>query len=426
MGEDKSENPGFLKAAQEGNPASKLSFRDTFSAYSSVVHDRDLVESYIPVRNAEGQIEGVFELYTDVTPFVAQIGTNSKLFVAGLLLAFGLLYAILFLIVRRADRILKNQYRDLRDNEKKISAKNTALEHEIAERLRTEEVLREIQESLEERVQERTALLSQNEQYLVMARDEAEAANRAKSEFLAAMSHELRTPLNAIIGFSEVIKNETFGPLGNSKYSDYSKDINASGQHLLDLINDILDLSKVEYGAAELNLENIDIPELVRSIIALVQQRADTTGVDVVPETPNDLPALQADKRKLKQILVNLLSNAIKFTKAGGRVTLKVWCEADSGHVFQIIDTGIGMAPDDIPKAMSRFGQIDGSLNRRYEGTGLGLPLAKALAELHGASLDLQSQVGVGTTVTVRFPARLIVELPSVTQPQNDKGRKAG
>jgi signal transduction histidine kinase len=345
---------------------------------------------------------------------VAQIGTNSSLFVFGLLLSFGLLYAILFLIVRRADRILKKQYRDLRSNEENIKAKNAALEYEVAERLRVEKALQESHDSLERRVQERTVELQKNETHLILARDQAETANRAKSEFLAAMGHELRTPLNAVIGFSELIKEETLGPIGSKKYTDYANDINMSGHHLLELINDILELSKSNHGVAELNQVTLDVTQLIRSVVMQMQQRADTTGVELATTVPDDLPALRADERKLKQILSNLLSNAIKFTEAGGKVELKVGCGTESGHVFQIIDTGIGIAPEDIPKAMSHFGQVDGDLDRRYEGTGLGLPLAKALAELHGGSLDLQSQIGVGTTVTVRFPDERVVRLPKV------------
>ena len=261
---------------------------------------------------------------------------------------------------------------------------NRGLEREISERERVERKLRD-------------------------TLTEVEAANRAKSEFLAAMSHELRTPLNAIIGFSEVIKNETFGPVGSPKYREYTNDIHESGRHLLGLINDILDLSKIESGTDELREGKIEIPEIIRSSVKLVAHRAERRGLKLEIELPDQLPALRADERKLKQILVNLLSNAIKFTKAGDNVTLRAWCRMDSGYVFQIVDTGIGIAPEDIPKALSRFGQVDGDLNRQYEGTGLGLPLTKALVELHGGSLDLQSEVSVGTTVTVRFPAERIV-----------------
>ena len=244
------------------------------------------------------------------------------------------------------------------------------------------------------------------------AKERAEFANRAKSEFLANMSHELRTPLNAIIGFSEIIESETFGPVGSVRYREYASDINMSGRHLLDLINDILDLSKVESGREELHEENIEIQDLVRVVLTLVKEGADNNGIELQLDLIDDPPALRADERKLKQILVNLLSNAIKFSNSGDKVTLKAWYRMDSGYVFQVIDTGIGIAPQDIEKALSKFGQVDGELNRRYEGSGLGLPLTRALIELHGASLDLQSQVGVGTTVTVRFPAYRMVRSP--------------
>ncbi len=244
---------------------------------------------------------------------------------------------------------------------------------------------------------------------LAAAKNAAEIANRAKSEFLANMSHELRTPLNAVLGFSEIIKDETLGPVGNVRYRGYANDINESARHLLGLINDILDLSKIESGTAELHEDEIEIPDIIHTTLKLVGHRAHQGGLNLESELPDQLPTLRADERKLKQILVNLLSNAVKFTDAGGVVTLRVWCRMGAEFVFQIADTGIGIAPEDIPKALSIFGQIDGALNRHYEGTGLGLPLTKALVELHGGTLHLQSKVSVGTTVTVRFPANRIV-----------------
>jgi signal transduction histidine kinase len=251
---------------------------------------------------------------------------------------------------------------------------------------------------------------------LTSAKEQAELADRTKSEFLANMSHELRTPLNAIIGFSEIIKDEAFGPVGKTRYRDYAEDIHDSGQHLLDLINDILDLSKVESGTDELREENVDIQEFVGSVMALVKGRATKGGIELETVLEDGLPTLRVDKRKLKQILVNLLTNAIKFTLAGGKVTLRAWCCAEDGHIFQVVDTGIGIALEDIPKALAPFQQIDSSLNRKFEGTGLGLPLTKCLVELHGGSLDLQSQVGVGTTVTARFPAQRIIPCSDSTQ----------
>jgi PAS domain S-box-containing protein len=245
---------------------------------------------------------------------------------------------------------------------------------------------------------------------LQLAKGKAESASQAKSAFLASMSHELRTPLNAIIGFAEVIKDEMCGPRDPVKYHRYAEDIYSSGQHLLALINDILDLSKIESGAAELHEERIDVHDLVQSALSLVKHGARTAEVDLAMEIGEDLPLLWADERKLKQVLVNLLANSVKFTEPGGVITFKAWCRADSGFVFQVVDTGIGMAAGDIPKALSKFGQIDNALSRKYEGTGLGLSLSKALIELHGGSLDLQSELGKGTTVTVRLPSHRMVE----------------
>ena len=264
-------------------------------------------------------------------------------------------------------------------------------------------------EDTQSRLQEQSAELIGASEKIRAARDAAEAANKAKSAFLANMSHELRTPLNAIIGFSEIIRHDALGPVGNSRYQEYARDINDSGLHLLDLVTDILDLSKIESGTAELYEEIIEIHEIVASVLTLIRDRANTGGVRVNTCQAPTLPPMRADRRKLKQILVNLLSNAIKFTESGGEVTLRIWTDAHEGYVFQVADTGIGMAADDIPKALSPFGQVGGDLDRRYEGTGLGLPLTKSLAELHGGSIDLQSEAGAGTTITVRFPADRIV-----------------
>ncbi|MCG8359576.1 MAG: CHASE domain-containing protein [Kiloniellales bacterium] len=241
------------------------------------------------------------------------------------------------------------------------------------------------------------------------ARDAAEHANHLKSEFLATMSHELRTPLNAIIGFSEIIRDQCFGTIENSRYLDYANDINESGVHLLEVINDILDLSKIEAGKLELSEEVFDLVAVVRACLALVAQKIRNGGLVEDHELPEGLPWLRGDERKVKQILLNLLTNSIKFTEPERKVGVSVKLGSDGALLLQVRDEGIGMSVKDIKIAFEPFRQIDGTHARNYEGTGLGLPLTKALAELHGATLELHSDLGEGTTATLRFPPERVV-----------------
>lgn len=236
------------------------------------------------------------------------------------------------------------------------------------------------------------------------AKEEADAASRTKSEFLANMSHELRTPLNAVMGFSEVIKNELFGPVGVAQYKQYADDIYESGAHLLSIINDILDLSKVEAGKFDLNETEVQVSDLCRSVIHIVKGRADEAGITLIKSLPENPPYLVADPRSLKQMLLNLMSNAIKFTSSGGTVDLVATIGPDGGFRFDIRDTGVGIAPEHFATVLSPFGQVDTAHARDHQGTGLGLPLVKAFIEMHGGRIEIESEIDEGTTVSLFFP----------------------
>src|ERR1700722_11029790 len=249
--------------------------------------------------------------------------------------------------------------------------------------------------------------IKEREAHLKEAQRLSEAASAAKSSFLANMSHELRTPLNAIIGFSEVLKGEMFGRLGNPKYLDYVNNIYNSGDHLLAVINNVLDFTKSEAGKLELATEALDVAEIVGICAKIMRDQCDRAQLTLSIAMPDAPLAIKADAAKLRQILLNLLSNAVKFTEPGGSVAVSVEAAEPGWMNLSVADTGIGMSPEDILIAMAPFGQVDSRLARRYEGTGLGLPLTNALVELHGGTLTIDSERGRGTTVTVMLPTGL-------------------
>ncbi|NQU61616.1 MAG: HAMP domain-containing histidine kinase [Rhodospirillales bacterium] len=375
IGKIQSYNKASIASARRGVPASEFRFRPEFNGINGPLSDRHIVGSYIPVRGKSGKIEAIFELYSDATNRVEVVSSDVKWLSIGLVWAFGLLYGVLFIIVRRADKIIKSQYADLR--------------HEIGNRL-----------SAQQRLQR--------------ALEEAEHANKSKSDFLAHMSHELRTPLNSILGFSETMDQEVFGKLGDKKYVEYAKDIHRSGSHLLQLINEVLDVSKVEAGAMEMNESNVDLNDTMKECAALMKDEAKKVGIKLNLSVPKYLPEFRGDDLRLKQIFLNLLSNAIKFTPTGGEITLEAGLEESGSLKIAVADTGIGIEAEDLQRILLPFEQVEDHMNRKTPGTGLGLALTKALTELHGGKLSLESEFGVGTKVTLRFPPERAI----ITQPE--------
>jgi signal transduction histidine kinase len=250
------------------------------------------------------------------------------------------------------------------------------------------------------------------------SREQPDTAHGVKAEFLANMSHELRTPLNAIIGFTDVMAAEMFGPLGHPNYREYVEDIRSSSRHLLLIITEILQMAKINAGRIELNDEIVDLSVVAHFCRRIVRERAAAANLHLVLEFPPDLPHLRGDERLIRQLLLNLLANAVKFTPRDGRITVSGRMDADGGLVLAVADTGIGIAPDDIPKVLTPFGQVDNAYTRRQSGTGLGLPIVKSYAELHGAEFEIESALGVGTCVRIKFPPSRV--LSASAAPQRD------
>ena len=286
---------------------------------------------------------------------------------------------------------------ELKRAEEIQSAINIQLAHEIEERQAAQQALRQTNQELEKRVKERTRQLTRE-------KEQVELANRSKTQFLNNMSHELRTPLNAIMGLSEIMRDEILGPMNNRTYRDYAGDIHNSGHFLLELINDVLDVAKVEAGALRLDEETCRLGEEVESCFFMVREQAAVTGVALHQELPENLPDLYADKRRLKQIIINLLTNAIKFTPEQGSVIFRAAENSRGQLAIDVIDTGIGIAEEDLKTIFFPFTKVEDSLTRQHDGAGLGLPIVKSLLEQHGGELHISSQLSLGTTVTALFP----------------------
>jgi PAS domain S-box-containing protein len=245
------------------------------------------------------------------------------------------------------------------------------------------------------------------QQELVESQQAAERANQAKSAFMANMSHELRTPLNAIIGFAEIIMHQMFGPIGTPKYAEYSGDIHASGQHLLQLINDVLDVAKVEAGKRSMSIEPIALDGMIEECLQLVRGHAEGKTIELRTNIPTGMPMLQADRRSVKQCLLNLLTNAVKFTPDGGKITTR--CAHDGDQlILSVRDTGIGIAAKDLPRLLHPFEQVENNYTRHQTGTGLGLALTKSLVEMHGGSLSIDTEEGHGTEIILSFPLEAV------------------
>ena len=377
-------NTEHFNSAQHGNTSSKfLHSSDPFSS-TDEFPGRDVVETYLPMIGPDGDVHGVFELYADVTQRYTDIKAMGAALLGGLLVGSGLLYGGLLLVVRRAEKVMLSQYVSLRQSRERLVETNMALAKEIDRRVEIEAELRE-------------------------ARDGAEAASRAKSQFLANMSHELRTPLNAVIGFSQIMVEEVMGQISPPRYRQYAEDIQNSGHHLLGLVNNVLDLARIETGRIDIDISPFDIHGLVEESARTVAGELATNCNTFRIHCPQDLGKMMSDEVKVRGVLVNLIGNAAKFTR-NGHVEVEV--RRDNGGVmFRVSDNGIGMDEHRIEEMFDEFNQYDNSITRSFGGAGLGLAICRRYCEVLGGSISVESSLGEGTAVTVQLPDGLQVSV---------------
>ncbi len=389
-------------AAEGGDKATAPSFEAGGAFQAERGQEFKLFDGYIDLHapiHLDGELIGTLYLRSDLEQMYDII--DAYLVLAGFVVLSLILIA--FFIASRLQKVVSEPLLGLLGTMQAVSSDQ---DYSVRARKHAEDELGELSDGFNRML----AKIQAHDDDLHAAWREAEGASRAKSEFLANMSHELRTPPNAIIGFSEIIKAEMLGPLGTERYRFYAQDIFDSGHHLLEVISDILDISKVEAGEFELNAEESDLGDIIELCVRLVRERAEAARITLDVEIDPELPQLLLDQRLVKQSLINLLSNAIKFSQDPGPVTVRAARVSDGSVLLTVTDAGMGIAEADIPKILQPFSQVESAFSRSHEGTGLGLPLTKSFIEAHGGSLELRSKVGEGTAVSLRFPPQRVIE----------------